>query len=278
MTIESEQDRVRSAYPLHRSAVPTGELRAGRYVLRFASTEADLRAIQRLRFQIFNEELGEGLDASWETRLDEDEFDASCHHLMVVDADENEIVGTYRLMIPPLAEARGGFYSASEFDLSSMRSEVLARGVEVGRACVAAAHRSGRVIHLLWRGLAHYLAWNGKQYLFGCCSVPTVDEAIGWGLFASLEDKGVIDRESVCEPLPALRFERPAVSDGHVDIEMPALFKTYLFLGAKVVSRPALDRAFKVIDFLVVLDTDSMNQRLPARFFGDETWNVAAAG
>lgn len=277
MTIEARQDRVRTAYPLCRSAVPTGELRAGGYLLRFARTEADLRAIQRLRFTIFNEELGEGLDVSWETLHDEDEFDASCHHLMVVDPESDEIVGTYRLMIPPLADARGGFYSATEFDLSSMPEAVLCQGVEVGRACVAAAHRNGRVIHLLWRGLAHYLAWNDKRYIFGCCSVPTLDEAAGWSVFASLEDKGAVAHGSVCDPLPALRCDRPR-TERQVEVEMPALFKTYLFLGAKVFSRPALDRAFKVIDFLVVLDTDRMASRLRERFFGSDSWAAAAAG
>jgi putative hemolysin len=39
----------------------------------------------------------------------------------------------------------------------------------------------------------------------------------------------------------------------------PALFQSYLNLGAKVCGGPALDRLFKTIDFLVVLDIEALD-------------------
>jgi putative hemolysin len=47
-------------FPHFPDAIPPGVLDAGRYRLRFAWTRADLHAVQRLRFAVFNEELGEG--------------------------------------------------------------------------------------------------------------------------------------------------------------------------------------------------------------------------
>ncbi|MEM9865540.1 MAG: GNAT family N-acetyltransferase, partial [Myxococcota bacterium] len=170
------------AYPLHPEQLPSGVCSAGRYQLRFARSRDDLRAIQRLRFEVFNLELDEGLDEAFLLGRDEDHFDAHCHHLMVLERESGVVVGTYRFMTAELAKSRGGFYSETEFDFTRMPPEILASGAEIGRACVHADHRSGRVIHLLWRGIARYLAWNQKRFLFGCASVPSTDPAVAFML------------------------------------------------------------------------------------------------
>ena len=148
-----------TGYPVCRSALPPGSLRAGRYRLRFARNVEDLHAVQRLRFEVFNLELDEGLDRSYLTGRDEDEVDAACHHLVVEHVATGKVIGTYRVMVEPMADARGGFYSEGEYDFSTLPAEVRARGVELGRACVHEDHRNGRVIHLLWKGLGRYMAY-----------------------------------------------------------------------------------------------------------------------
>ena len=90
-------------YPRHEVGVPPGVHRSGRYALRFATTLEDLRAAQRLRFEVFNLELAEGLHESYRTGLAIDAFDARCHHLLVCDDDTGDVVGTYRLMPQELA-------------------------------------------------------------------------------------------------------------------------------------------------------------------------------
>lgn len=258
-------------YPIHQAALPTGILRGGRYYLRFAASESDLRAIQRLRFEVFNLELHEGLDSAYIVGRDEDEFDLTCHHLMVVTRDTNTVVGTYRIMTAPMARDRGGFYSQTEFDFSGLPPEVLDGCIEVGRACVAAEHRNGRVLNLLWRGLARYLTWNDKRYLFGCCSVPTLDEALGQKLYEQLEAEGHIHSEVVLRPLPEL-VSRGVAAEAVGEAPMPPLFQSYLRIGAKVCSPPAVDRTFKVIDFFVLLDLDQLDEAVQRAFFGRDRW------
>ena len=58
------------AYPRSREHLPTETLEGRRYVARFADSRADLEAIQRLRFEVFNLELEEGLEESFATGLD----------------------------------------------------------------------------------------------------------------------------------------------------------------------------------------------------------------
>ena len=54
-------------FPVSPQSLPDRELEEGRYRLRFARTAEELDAVLRLRFEVFNLELQEGLDTSHET-------------------------------------------------------------------------------------------------------------------------------------------------------------------------------------------------------------------
>ena len=253
---------------LGRLAHPTGlgPLREGAYAVRFAADEADLERVLRLRFEVFNRELGEGLAESWRTGLDRDGFDASCHHLMLVEAATEAVVGTYRLQTAEQARAGAGLYCAGEFDLSPL-APIVARGVELGRACILREHRQGSALFALWRGLSAYLAWAGKRYLFGCCSLTSQDPRAGLALMRWLEEQGHVHREFRVAPLASHACALDGGTAGEVPVELPKLFGTYLRYGARVVSGPALDREFQTIDWLVVLDARALPARLWRLFF-----------
>src|SRR5262252_9068660 len=140
------------------------------YRTRLAAGPEDLRAAQRLRFQVFNIELREGLQQSWDTQLDADRFDEACDHLLIEQTGTGEVVGTYRLQTGSSAAAHHGYYSAQEFDFTpyeKYRAEI----VELGRACVHHDHRKMNVLQLLWRGIAQYAIERGGRYLIGCSSL-----------------------------------------------------------------------------------------------------------
>ncbi|TFG51286.1 MAG: GNAT family N-acetyltransferase [Gemmatimonadales bacterium] len=92
-----------SPYPVFPELIPPGTMEAGRYQVRFARSPEDLDALQRLRFEVFNLELGEGLDSAFATGRDHDELDLSFHHLMIMSGAEQETVGTYRLQTAAMA-------------------------------------------------------------------------------------------------------------------------------------------------------------------------------
>lgn len=263
-----------AGYPRHARGVPPGVHRSGRYAVRFAQHAEDLRTVQRLRFEVFNLELAEGLKESYRTGLDVDAFDERCHHLLVIDETEHEVVGTYRLMTSELARG-DSLYTATEFDLSTLPEAVLQHGTEVGRACVARQHRNGRVLQLLWRGIARYLDWNDKRYVFGCCSVPTLDPGVVAGVTLKLAREGHWHGRHRASVLPALRS-----SDAQADTVVveeasafPPLFSSYLRLGAKVHGGPAFDRAFCVTDYLVVLDLREVEPRMLASLAAPGLWH-----
>ena len=263
-----------SVFPHHTDAIPPGVIEAGAYQLRFAWSRADLHAVQSLRFRVFNEELGEGLADSPANGRDEDERDPWFHHLLITHRDSGEVVGTYRLQTAVMAATRHGFYSASLFELGAIPGAILENAVEVGRACVAPAHRSGRVLRLLWRGLARYLKWNGKQYLFGCCSLPGTDVNVAQDAWRIMHARNLLHDRVLVRPRAAARAladdgrSRPLTTADSLVAPLTPLFDGYLSLGARVCSAPAIDRAFGTTDFLVLLDVRELDQRTYQSLFG----------
>ena len=99
-------------------------LTAGAYRLRFAESLEDLEAAYRLRFLVFNLELGEGLETAYEQGYDTDQFDAVCDHLIVEHCRTHQVVGTYRLQTGTSAARNLGYYSAREFDFTKRRDRL----------------------------------------------------------------------------------------------------------------------------------------------------------
>ncbi|MGB8222621.1 MAG: GNAT family N-acyltransferase, partial [Polyangiales bacterium] len=159
-----------------------------------------------------------------------------------------------------------GFYSASEFYLDALPPWILEEGVELGRACVAPDHRTGRVIYLLWKGIAQYLAYNRLRYLFGCCSLPETDPGRGLTLHLQLARQGRVLDGFILNATPSCSCRDGVLSKDEVPI--PPLFKMYLDMGARVCSEPAIDREFGVIDFLIVLDVEKLDARTRTRMLG----------
>ncbi len=257
-------------YPVSPDHLPPLDRIAGSYRLRFGRTPDDLESIQRLRFEVFNRELGEGLAESWRTGLDADPWDEIFHHIVIEHLPSASVVGSYRLHTGEMAEQHGGFYSEAEFDLRRLPREVLFGAVEIGRACVHAGHRNGRVIHLLWRGLAAYLLWNARRYLFGCCSLPTTNPEVGTAAWRQLRREGFVSTRYSVAPHHGMECTgrgAPVAPLGRN--ELPPLFQSYLNLGAEVCGPPAIDEEFGTIDFLVLLDLERLDERTRMTFFRD---------
>lgn len=257
-----------AVYPRHRRGLPRVADTAGPYALRFACDERDLDRIAKLRFEVFNLELREGLSESYGTCRDRDRFDDHCHHMMVMDTRSDEVVGTYRMQTAPMAAGGHGFYSAEEFDLAPLAAGFLPDAVELGRACVARAHRNSRVLFLLWRGLAAYVRHNRRRYFFGCCSLTSQDPDDGWHAMAHLRDRGLVHATWRVQPQALVRcYAADYVAGARAGrFKLPRLMRMYMDYGARVAGPPAIDRDFKTIDFLALFDMETISPRARRMF------------
>ena len=260
-----------SGYPSFPAGVPPGEIAEGAYAVRYATRTEELDELLRLRFRVFNLELREGLDGSWRTGRDLDPFDAQCHHLIVEHRPSGEIIGTYRIQTTAMAEAGRGFYTATEFELGGLTREILDSAVEVGRACIEKQHRLKPVLFLLWKGLARYMAYNRRRWLFGPCSLASQDPWDGARALAQLERRRLLRDDVRVVARPGYECvwsgEDPDPAAGAA-LELPPLFEIYLRYAGRVCGPPVIDREFKTIDFFVLFDVEAMAPRARRLFFG----------
>jgi putative hemolysin len=224
----------------------------------------DLLECQRLRYLVFNCELGEGLESSASIGLDRDRFDFICDHLMAYDAVKRRLAGTYRMQSGYRAKGNLGYYSEQLFDFrpfENLRGEVL----ELGRACVHRDYRHAGVLHLLWRGIARYAASCQARYLIGCSSLTSQDENAGLALYEELRVKYLVEPALRTTPWPAKVCKS---SGAKIDPPRePRLFRAYLDISARLCGPPAIDREFRTIDFLTLIDLQHLPERARARFF-----------
>ncbi len=259
-----------AGYPPAVEALPVSELVEGNYAVRYARGAAELDELARLRFRVFNLELNEGLDESYLTGRDLDEYDAQCHHLIVLHRPSGAIIGTYRIQTTAMAEARRGFYTASEFDLSRLPRTLLDQAVEVGRACIAREHRLKPVLFLLWKGLAVYMEHNRKRWLFGPCSLTSQDPWDGKRALDELARRDRLDREHRVTARPGFEcvWQGEDPEPDREPLELPPLFEIYLRYAGRVCGPPVIDRRFKTIDFFVLFDVEALSARARRLFFG----------
>jgi putative hemolysin len=235
------------------------------YTTRLARDPDEIRAAQSLRYKVFNLELNEGLSTSHLTGLDSDPFDDVCDHLLVEHLTAGEIVGTYRLQTGDNAAANRGFYCAQEFHFDafdSIRSEI----IELGRACVHRQHRNLVVLGMLWKGIADYATSHGGRYLIGCSSITSQDAAVGAAAYADLCRKHLAQPHWRTKPVAEYDCSLNQLAPDEVKI--PKLLRAYLALGAKICGPPALDRHFKTIDFLTLLDLQTLHPLARQKFLG----------
>lgn len=235
------------------------------FTVRLAKGEADIRAAQRLRYEVFVEELGgSGALVDHDARLERDRFDPFFDHLILSDSRRGDaVVGVYRLLRDDQARAVGQFYSEDEYDLEVLRGSGR-RLLELGRSCLHPDYRGGTAMMHLWQALAAYVAQHRIEVLFGTASFHGTDVA------------------RLAEPLSLLHHRHLAPDDLRVrartfqtmDLmpedsidrrramrEVPALIKGYLRLGGVVGEGAYVDHAFNTTDVCLVMDTQRLNAK-----------------
>ncbi len=237
-------------------------------VVSWASHQDEVRAAQKLRFDVFAGEMGARLNSPIPGH-DIDLFDNYCEHLIVRDQASQEVIGTYRVLTPVQAKRVGSTYSDTEFDLTRLRA-LRPRMVELGRSCVHPKHRHGGVIMALWSALAEFMVRNQLDTMIGCASVPMLRNGIVSGdvaasIWRQIQATHLAPIEHHVRPRLPLPIEK---LNSDLEVEPPALIKGYLRLGAKVLGPPAWDPDFNSADLPMLMRIADMPARYRKHFLG----------
>jgi putative hemolysin len=235
----------------------------------WATTPQHVEQAQRLRHQVFVEEMGARLNNIPGTPpgLDRDIFDAHCDHLLV-RSSTGDVIGTYRVMTPTAARRMGGWYSETEFDFTRLRHHT-ATMAELGRSCVHPDHRNGGVIMTLWAALGDFMRRNQLDTMVGCASISMRDGGhVAASVWEQLRQTHLAPIEHHVQPRLALPVDE---LNKHLPVETPALIKGYLRCGAKVLGPPAWDPDFNTADLPMMLRLCDLPSRYQRHFMGAAT-------
>ncbi|HSS12478.1 MAG TPA: GNAT family N-acyltransferase [Rhizomicrobium sp.] len=254
---------------------------SGALEVRLAETEHEIEQAQRLRYTVFYEEMSAIASPQMrELRRDFDKYDEVCDHLLVVDRDAHDedgqpmVVGTYRLTRERDAMRAGGFYTASEYDLSAMLKG-LAPGtkyLELGRSCILKSYRSRPgTMQLLWKGLLAYVARFDIDLMFGCASLPGVDVAEMALPLSYLHHFHAMPGHLAVKARPELFVDMNRLPKDQVDARdglrsLPPLLKGYVRAGCCIGDGAVVDRQFGTTDVFIYFPMSGLDARYRSRF------------
>lgn len=251
---------------------------AGSLDVRLATTKKEIRQAQKLRYRVFFEEGGAVADPTARLiRRDVCRFDTVCDHLIVVDNGlraldgSPAVVGAYRLLRQPVAEANFGFYSAGEFEVGSLIARHPGRRfLELGRSCVAEGYRGKRTLELLWRGIWAYALHHRIEVMFGCASFSGVDPSAHAPAIGFLRGEGESQPQWAVDACPGravvISGEIPSLDPRAAARALPPLIKGYWRLGAKFSRDAVVDAEFGTTDVFVVLPIEDIRARYLQHF------------
>lgn len=254
---------------------------AGALEVRLAETEPEVEAAQRLRYQVFYEEMSAvPSPAMRERRRDFDRFDDYCDHILVVDrsaVDEDGqplVVGTYRLMRDTDARRAGGFYTSGEYNISRLLASTVegTRLLELGRSCVLKAYRARPVtMQLLWRAVMVCVTRFATDTMFGCASLQGTDaDALALPLsylhYFHPMPEGMRVRPHPELHVPMNRMPRDAIDVREALRGLPPLIKGYVRAGAQIGDGAVIDRQFGTTDVFIYFPVARIDSRYRHRF------------
>ena len=247
-------------------------------IVKFAETPDEVRAAQALRYRVFVDEMGASVPAEAAAqKLDIDDFDPLCDHVIVIDTEReaNEgVIGTYRLMRRSRRDPDLGFYTETEYDVSCT-DKIEGEIAEVGRSCIEENYRNKAVMQMLWTGIANYVAEYEIRAMFGCASFHGTDAAEHALCLSWLYHNHLAPEEfrpiAIAEHTTPMDLMPPdQVDDREVLKLLPPLIKGYLRVGATVGDGAVIDHEFNTIDVCVFFLTELAPARYVRHFMGED--------
>lgn len=237
---------------------------AGDFAARLATTEAEIRAAQALRFRTLYLERGGRPDAAKvEAEADQDEWDACAHHVIVTRRSRPEdVVGTLRLVTRDALAPGQRFYTEQAFDLSGLRARY-DRMLELGRFCIDSDRRQGAILLLIWRWAMGFIVDNDIEVMFGCVSFPGTDVAEHRDILTYLHDNNLAPPALRPRPIVPNHVSLPDLAGAPRDFEratrsLPPLLRGYLKLGAYVSDTAIVDPVFNTTFVGLYVDAAEM--------------------
>ncbi|MGR3343283.1 MAG: GNAT family N-acetyltransferase [Paracoccaceae bacterium] len=232
-----------------------------RYIARFASSEADIRAAQRLRHRVFI------VQADAQPRpggLDRDGYDAQCRHVLVEEVRSGRLVCCFRLLQLRGGAEIEGSYSAQYYDLSRLRN-FPGPMVEVGRFCICPDFHDPDIMRVAWASMTRFVDEQGIEMMFGCSSFAGIDARQYLDVFGLLNTRHLAPKiwRPRVKSTDVFRFSQPSKRqpEALAMAKMPPLLRSYLSMGGWVSDHAVLDYELNTLHVFTGLEVKAISPK-----------------
>ena len=242
------------------------------FTVKIAETDFEIKKAQHLRYKIFlKDKKTKNNPINNLFKRDFDFYDKVSDHIIIIDNNINNnenVVGTYRLLRGNFAKIYKGFYTEQEFDISNLKKHFSnSNMLELGRSCVHVDYRSGIILKLLWQGISNYINNYKIKILFGCASFHGTDPKKFRNEFNLLRKNFCLNDDFNVKSLQKNPIHFQTLQDEKMVFKnLPPLIKGYLRAGGMMSKDYFIDKEFNTIDFCVVVFTDQIIDRYKNKF------------
>lgn len=229
-------------------------------ILKLAETREEIEEARQLRYKELV--LFHNKDIAFEDCFDDSDW--VYDHLLILEEDSGEVVGTYRLGRREHLAKLGAFAIESKFDISSVKAadgEIL----ELSRMAIRQDHRDGIAIKLLWKGIMDYCLHYHVKYMIAVISLYTFDPQKAKNFLSYVYHNHVSTEFDIsAKPpvidmniLPADQIDMAAVRE-----EMHPALKSYMKMNCAFAKSAHLDdKMLKSVDVMLIIDYEKVNPR-----------------
>ena len=237
---------------------------SGNILVKLADTLEEYNQVYKLRYQELLLEYNQ--EKQMEDEIDKDEYDEVCDHLIAIDTNLNQVIGTYRLIKKSHLKQLKTFLTETEFNIYPLKKyEIL----ELGRAVVKSNYHDGVTISMLWRGVIQYALSQEVDVMIGTASFHGIDPTVYKETLAYLYDNHLSTEDIRCYANKDSYSPLKMIDEYDIQIakkQMPPLIKGYLNLGATIGDGVYIDKEFNSCDVLIVLMIKEINPRYLKKF------------
>jgi len=214
-----------------------GSMSAGRYDVRLAENAEEVRAAQKLRYEVLYKESGGRITKEMlNVEREEDEWDEIAYHVVVLDRkNDHQVVGTIRLVSNASLSEDQLFYTEHAFNLDGLLNHY-EKSVELSRACVSPEGRGGAILMLLWKFTMQFIEQNDFDVLFGCASFSGTETV-----------NSVAIKDFTTKP-----------GTGKDRGKVPTMLRGYLKVGARISEHAVIDPVFNTTFVVIYVDVKKM--------------------
>ena len=212
-----------------------------RYITHVVHAEADLKAAQNLRADVFGT-----------TAPDADIYDDLYTSVLIRDVVEDCFVGCFRFQHFERDADLTNSYAGAHYDLRNI-ARANKDMLELGRLCVSGNHNTSDIMRTVWAFLTEYVDRHDVGLMFGCTSFAGTDPTpyddcfhlLGAAHLAPCNLQPLIKSSEIHSFSNQWPKRRPDVLAARKS--MPSLLRSYLGMGGWVSDHAVIDRTLNTL-------------------------------